>query len=126
MTIDKKLDPKKLTQRIIFIVHQLGMYHAELARVLGVRCGDIGQLSSGKMYLEPGSNAWHQAEAFAYFYELLDERLQGEEVAMYHWLRAENADLAGVPLLLIIDDYRLEDIIHFLESGRELITDKSV
>lgn len=109
--------PQELTRRLIFITHQLGMYQAELARVLHLQCPDIGRLTAGKQDLVPGTLAWRQAERFIYLYQLLHDKLQGNEVSMYHWLRAENASLAGVPHLLIVDDGRLDDVIQVLEAG---------
>lgn len=118
MTKSRQDNPEDLTQRLIFIIHQLGMYQAELARVLHLQCPDIGRLTTGKQQLVPGSLAWRQAGRFIYFYQLLHDKLQGDEVSMYHWLRAENASLAGVPHLLIIDDDRLDDVIKYLEAGQ--------
>ena len=113
-------NPVELTKKLIFITHQLGMYQAELARVLHLQCPDIGRLATGRGVLEPGTTAWQRAGRFIYFYRLLHDKLQGDEVSMYHWWRAENAFLAGVPHLLIIDDDRLEEVITYLESASEL------
>lgn len=112
--------PRQLTQKLIFISHQLGMYHAELARVLHLQCPDIGRLTAGRALLEAGTTAWRQAEAFVYFHRLLHDKLAGDEVSMYHWLRAENAGLGGVPLLMIVDDDRLQEVIGYLESDIEI------
>lgn len=107
-------DPRQLSHRVIFITHQLGLYHAELARVLHLRCADIGQLVSGKTLLQRETTAWRQACLWVEFYETLSGKLQGDEVAMYHWLRAENSLLGGVPLLLLVDDDRLLELVEFL------------
>ena len=108
--------PQQLTQQVIFITHQLGMYQAELARVLHIRCAEVGRLSSGRCWLEVGTLAWQQACLFIDFYQRLSYKLQGDEVSMYHWLRAEYRPLGGIPLLLIIDDDRLGEVVRFLDS----------
>ena len=33
---------RSLSQSVIQVIELLGMYHAELARILGQQCGDIG------------------------------------------------------------------------------------
>ena len=82
----------------------LGMLQAELARVLHVNCGDIGQLSSGRRLIEAGGLSWTQARLFVRFYQGLYARMNGDGVAMRHWLRVENATLAGVPHLLFVEE----------------------
>ena len=98
------------------ITEMLGMYQAELARVLGVRCGDIGDLANARRTLEPGSEAWQRAIGFVRLYEALFEKTGGEGPAMCHWLRADHPDLGGVPLLLMVDDGRLMYVVDYLES----------
>lgn len=112
--------PVELTHKVIFITHQLGMYQAELARVLHLQCPDIGRLASGKAFLDPESVAWQKARQFVRFYELLSERLLGEEVAMYHWLRTSNELFKTEPLLMIVDHGQLESVIRLLESGHDI------
>ena len=90
-----RLDHKTLMQRVIFITAQLGMYHAELARVLHLRCADFGQLTSGQTLLSPDTRAWQQAEDFVEFYEMMEAFFSGDEVAMYHCLRVDNAKWQG-------------------------------
>ena len=42
--------------------------------------------------------------------------LQGDEAAMCHWLRASNRQLEGVPLLLLVDEDRLSEVLDHLRS----------
>ena len=93
----------------------LGMYRAELARVLHLRCEDIGQFAAAKKHLQPGTQAWQQAVMFIRFYQKLFDGLHGSEAAMHHWLRAENKEAGGVPLLLIIDEDQLLQVLDFCE-----------
>ena len=39
---------RKFSQSLVQVIELLGMYHAELARILGQQCGDISDLASGK------------------------------------------------------------------------------
>ena len=107
----------ELTHRVIFISGQLGLYHAELARILHLQCADIGRLTGGKALLEPATVAWRQAQRLSDFYNLLVERLDGDDVAIYHWLRARNEFMEVEPLLMIVDHDQLEAVIRLLQSG---------
>jgi hypothetical protein len=108
--------PRQLTQTVLQITEMLGMYQAELARILHVQCGDIGKLSSGKAILEEGSESWQQAELFLQLYQLLYTHFEGDGVSMCNWLRKENTELGGVPLLLLVDELRINDVIRFLHQ----------
>lgn len=109
-------NPRKLSQSVIQITQMLGMYQAELARVLHVMCSDVGELANGSRELEPGTPAWQQAELFCSFYNRLFDRMQGDAVTMRNWLRKDNNALHGTPLLLIIDDNQLVRLHDFLGS----------
>ncbi len=108
-------DPRKLTQSVLQITTMLDMYQAELTRVLKVHCGEIGALASGQRCLEPGTESWEQAQLFVRFYQALYRSRDGDGVGMRHWLRIDNKDLNGVPLLIIVDDGELERVVEYLE-----------
>ena len=110
-------DPRKLTQSVLQIIALLDMYQAELARVLHVNCGDIGRLASARQFLEPGTPAWEQALLFVRLYRALFNTMDGDGVAMRHWLRVEHQALGGVPHLLIVDEDRLPDVVMHLETS---------
>jgi hypothetical protein len=110
-------DPRKLTQSVLQIIDLLDMYQAELARVLQLKCGDIGELASARRCLEAGTGSWERALLFVQFYRLLHDRMNADGVAMRHWLRVENAGLGGVPHLMIVDDDRLADVVRYLENA---------
>ena len=109
-------DPRKLTQSVLQVTEMLGMYQAELARVLQLQCGDIGRLANGQRVLECGSVAWDEAVLFIRLYQALYEKLGGDGVAMCNWLRRDNKPLGGVPLLLIVDDGRLRWALDYVEN----------
>lgn len=109
--------PERVTQAVLQIAEMLGLYRAELARILQLQCGDIGELAAVKHSLLPGTPAWRQGVLFIRFYQALYSALGGDEIAMYHWLRAENRQLQGVPLLLLVDDDRLAAVLDYLGGG---------
>jgi len=113
-------DPRRLTQSVLQVIALLDMYQAELARVLCLKCGDIGELAAAQRYLVTGTEAWEQALLLVRFYRLLYQRMCGDGVAMRHWLRVENAALGGVPHLMIVDENRLAEVVSYLEDAEAL------
>ncbi len=114
---DASSSGRRLTQSVIQIIQQLDMLNAELARVLHIRCDDIGRLTSAKSIIEEGSTQWHYAEQFVRFYQLLHRYKHGDGVAMRHWLRSQNTLLDDTtPHLLIVDDDRIGLVIEHLEQ----------
>jgi hypothetical protein len=109
-------EPRRLTQVVLQIVDMLGLYQAELARVLRLKCGDIGRLASAQQCLEPATPAWEQAQLLVRCYRALYVVHNGDGVAMRHWLRITEDTLDGVPHLLIVDDGRLADVVACLEA----------
>lgn len=105
---------RKLSQSVIQVIDMLGMYDAELARILGQQCADIGELTSGKRCLQKESESWHRAVLFIETYHLLFDNFEGDGVAMYHWMRAYNRHLNGTPHFLIVDDGKLPTIHDYL------------
>lgn len=118
--IDKPFESeRRLSQSVVQVVELLGMYHAELARILGQQCGDIGKLTSGQRCLQRDSDAWQQAVLFIETYHLLFDYFEGDGVAMYHWMRADNSRLQGTPHFLIVDDGQLLVIHDYLYQANQ-------
>ena len=109
-------EPRRLTQAVLQIVDMLGLYQAELARVLRLKCGDIGRLAAAQQCLKPATPAWDQAQLLVRCYRALYSVHNGNGVAMRHWLRVTEDTLGGVPHLLIVDDGRLADVVAWLEA----------
>lgn len=109
---------RKISQSVIQVIELLGMYNAELARILGQQCGDIGELTSGQRCIEQDSEAWFQAVLFIETYHLLYDYFDGDSVAMYHWMRADNKQLNGTPHFLIVDEGKLQLIHDYLYQAR--------
>ncbi len=108
---------RKISQSVIQVIELLSMYHAELARILGQQCADIGQLSAGQHCIEQDSYAWNQAVLFIETYHLLFDYFKGDGVAMYHWMRADNKHLDGTPHILIVDEGELKRVHDYLQNA---------
>ena len=118
--IDKPFESeRRLSQSVIQVIELLGMYHAELARILGQQCGDIGELTSGQRCLERDSQAWQQAVLFIDTYNFLFDYFNGDGVAMYHWMRTDNRHLGGTPHFLVVDDGQLQLIHDYLYRANQ-------
>lgn len=107
-------EPQRLTPAVLQAAEMLGMYRAELARVLHLQCGDIGELTSMRKTLQPETVAWQQAVLFVRFFNGLYDKQNGDESAMCHWLRSDNDKLQSTPLLCIVDNDELERVIQAL------------
>lgn len=113
-------EPRRLSQSVVQAGELLGLYGAELARVLGLHCGDVAGLAAGRRLLEPGSDAWYLGRRWVRFYDLLYQHLQGDGVAMVHWLRIEQPGLDATPLRLLVDEAAMETVIAWLETVSSL------
>lgn len=108
--------PERLTRSVLQVTEMLGLYRAELARVLGLRCEDVGSLADRRSILGPGSDAWRNALMLVHLYELLYDHHGGDGAAMFHWLRVPCSQLGGVPLLMMVDEGCLEQVLAHLVS----------
>jgi hypothetical protein len=109
------VNPRRRTQVTLQVTALLGLYQAELARILGLQCPQIGRLASGREQLEPGTAAWRQAGLLLRGYQALYRLTGGDGVAMRHWLRVRQAALEGTPHLLMVDAGRLAEVVAHLE-----------
>ena len=94
----------------------LGMYQAELASILKLRCTDMANMARAKKRLDADSISWQKAILFIKFYQLLFERFNGDQAQMYHWLRKDGPELKKSPLVLMVDEGRIEFIIKHLST----------
>lgn len=58
-----------------------GMYWAELAKVLHIKCEDVCQFADDRQCLEQDTESWEQAILFVRLYEMLYEYCKGDEAA---------------------------------------------
>lgn len=110
------LNNKKLTQSVLQVSEMLALYNAELARILNLHCGDIGNFASGKKFIQKNSQAWRQAELFLKFHNMLYDFFQDDSVKMRHWLRVNDDMLEDTLFILIVDNNKLEDVILHLSN----------
>ncbi len=110
---------RKISQSVIQVIELLGMYDAELARILGQQCADVGELTSGKICIKKDSEAWSQAVLLINMYHQLFDYFEGDGIAMYHWMRAHNRHLNGTPHFLIVDDNKLQVIHDYLSLANK-------
>lgn len=110
-------DPRRLSQAVMQVTAMLGLYHAELARILHTDCPDIGQLASGRQCLQPGTTAWSQACLLVRCYRALYRQHAGDGAAMIHWLHVHQPALGGIPHRLLVDEQRLAVVVKWLEAG---------
>ena len=103
---------KTLTQAVLQVTQMLGIFHAELARILHLKCSDVGDLADAKTNLTRDSVEWEQAENLMTFYELLFTHCAGDEVCMHNWLRKHNENLNGAPLYIMVDELSIERVIY--------------
>ena len=102
---------KALTQAVLQITQMLGIYHAELARILHLQCADIGELSNANNVISKNSVSWVEAEKYIELYEYLYLSHNGNEALINNWLRKENKKLQTAPLYLMVDELRIDDVI---------------
>lgn len=113
---DPFASPQRLSQSVVQAGELLGLYRAEVARLLGFHCEDISALYEGRLLLLPGSAAWEQGVLFVRLYQALYDRTAGDGPRMVHWLRAENPALGSSPFLLMVDEGRLDRVVRFAET----------
>ena len=106
---------KSLTQAVLQVTQMLGVYHAELARILHLQCSDIGDLSNAEKFISINSVSWVQAEKYIKLYESLYGLFDGDEPLMNNWLRKKNKTLNAVPLYLMVDELRIDDVLEVLK-----------
>ena len=108
--------PRKITQSFLQAGFCLNMYNAELARILELKCDDIGLINSAQLLLKPGTRSYQQAVLFIKMYQTLFDKFDGNAIAMYRWLHRKQKGLTKSPHLLIVDDYQIEYIVDYLSN----------
>ena len=94
----------------------LGLYRAELARILGLNCPDVSDSKNLELLFESNSTVRSQAELFSHFSQLLEALFKNDTVSMINWFRKDNIDLGTTPFLTIVDHGCLSDVVDRLEQ----------
>jgi len=105
---------EKLTQAVLQITQMLGIYNAELARILHLRCADIGALLDAHKNISEDTEAWARAIKYIEMYEALYYLYEGNEIKINNWLRKKHKGLQAIPLYLMVDEQKINQVIDVL------------
>jgi len=107
-----------LIASINYATDSLDLYRAELARILGLMCQDVGSSMQLEILLNRDSEARMRAERFVFFVSRLEAMFHHDRSRMVHWFRAENKSLGTSPFIAMVDENRLEEIISVMSIGK--------
>lgn len=111
-------DSRAFTLAVLQVTQLLGLFHAELARILGVRCGEVGALSNGSAVIDRDAAESEPARQLIRMYRLLYRYCRGDSVAMCHWLRRTDPRLGQSPLLHMVDNGGISRVVAELEERK--------
>jgi hypothetical protein len=106
-----------LIAEINHAVEMLGMYRAELARILHLKFFDVSNPIMLEILLSDNDELVLRAKRFVKLYALLEKQFSGDVTAMANWVRRENVLLETTPLLAMVVQDRTEDIIALLSMS---------
>lgn len=89
----------------------LGLYRAELTRILVLMCSGVSDSMHLESILMRDIQSQQLAKKFVKFYELLSLKYSNDIPAMMLLFRKENVILGTKPILTLVDEGRLEDIL---------------
>jgi len=81
---------------------------------LHFQCFNIGEISNGQKVIEKNTVAWVQAEKMITLYQRLYMLYAGDEALMNNWLRKQNQKLQAIPLYVMVDDLRIDDVLEII------------
>jgi len=113
-------DPVRLSRDIVQIMQMLQLYQAEVARILGLNCGDVASLARAQTLLVKDTPAWQRACLLVRCYRALYARYRGDSIVMYHWLHRDLPELGATPHRLLVDEHALEAVVACLERGPQV------
>ena len=79
-----------LIASINYATDSLGLYRAELARILGLMCSDVGDSLQLDNLLNHNAETSMRAQRFVIFFSRLENLFNHDHIKMVHWFRAEN------------------------------------
>ena len=94
----------------------LGLYRAELARILGLQCQDVSNSMQLESILLSNDIVRNKAEKFLVLYRRLEGYCANDSVKMVHWLRVEHPLLGTTPFLALVDHNRLDEVVDLLRT----------
>lgn len=108
-----------LIAAINYATDNLGLYRAELARILGLMCGDVAESRQLEILLDHNPESRKQAERFVFFASRLEMLFSHDRCRMTHWFRTEHKILGTSPFLAMVDENRLEEVISVITGEDE-------
>ena len=93
----------------------LGLYRAELARILGLKCPDVSDARTLALLFETDTTVQRSGASFVRFYILLEEVFQADTVQMINWFRRDNSKLGTTPFLAMVDHGQLDHVVTVLQ-----------
>lgn len=105
-----------VTVAVLQVAEVLGLYQAELARILMLRCSDIADLYAGRV-IEKNSMTYNNALLFIGLYRWLYSHYAGDDVMICHWLRRYDRVTGRSPFIRIFDHGELIIIVNELNNS---------
>ena len=115
-----KTDDHSLIAAVNHAVDTLGLYRAELARILGLNCPDVSDSHNLELLFQSNSAVRSQADLFIRFFRLLETVFSNNTVMMVNWFHRENSELGTSPFLAMVDHGRLCDVVDILQKSAKM------
>lgn len=106
----------QLITQVEYAMEQLGLYRAELARILGLHCDDVSDAVQLELLLDTSQVIHHQAERFIRMFRLAELFCSKENHPITNWFRQPMDELGTSPFYAMVDQGRLEDLVALLNS----------
>lgn len=118
ITSAKSLDKKRiLTKALIRMADWLALSRQELQALIGKSESSLCRLyTKSNAYLDPESKEGQLAILLLRIYRNLDALFGGNAKQAQDWLRSENKDLRGKPVLIMQNIEGLIAVLHYLEK----------
>lgn len=102
----------------ICAAQELGLSHAELARVIELSEPSVSEVASGARGIDPASKEGQLALLLVRVFRSLDPLVGSDATKRQDWLRSQNNALNGTPLALIETPYGLVATLSYLDGVR--------
>ncbi|MCK4707738.1 MAG: hypothetical protein KAU21_03900 [Gammaproteobacteria bacterium] len=102
------MNTSRLIASVNHAVDSLALLRAELARILMLKCEDVSDSRQLEKLLTGRNDIKLSAERFVYFYGLLENKFDQDNVKMINWFRIDNKELKTSPFYAIVDHGRLD------------------
>ena len=110
-----KTSDRSLIASINHATDTLGLYRAELARILELNCADVSDSQHLDLLIKSNMAVRSRAELFVRFFQLLETLFRNDTISMINWFRKDNNEFGTTPLLAMVDHGRLSDVVDVLQ-----------